>query len=183
MDENATDEEEEASYVDSKMEDDISEDSRTLFVKNVNFKTKEETLTQVFEKVLGKGSVRAVSLPKHAAKGGGSVMLPTGFGFVEMNSDDNARKALRRLQATEVDGHKLQLSLSEKSSTSEKQQAKGRSRLSSAPTSKLLVRNVPFEATKKELRELFATFGQVKSLRLPQKFDHTHRCVQSASRV
>ena len=183
VDENATDEEEEASYVDSKMEDDISEDSRTLFVKNVNFKTKEETLTQVFEKVLGKGSVRAVSLPKHAAKGGGSVMLPTGFGFVEMNSDDNARKALRRLQATEVDGHKLQLSLSEKSSTSEKQQAKGRSRLSSAPTSKLLVRNVPFEATKKELRELFATFGQVKSLRLPQKFDHTHRCVQSASRV
>jgi multiple RNA-binding domain-containing protein 1 len=174
----ATDEEAETAHVGANMEDEGGgEDNRTLFVKNVNFKTKEETLTEVFEKVLGKGSVRAVSLPKRAAKGAGkgAVMLPTGFGFVEMNSDGNARKALRRLQATEVDGHKLQLSLSEKSNAPEKQQANGRSRVSSAPTSKLLVRNVPFEATKKELRELFATFGQVKSLRLPQKFDHSHR--------
>ena len=120
------------------MEDDGGEDNRTLFVKNVNFKTKEETLTEVFEKALGKGSVRAVSLPKRAAKGSGkgAVMLPTGFGFVEMKSEGDARKALRRLQLTEVDGHKLQLSLSEQKATAEKQQANGNTRTSKAPTSK-----------------------------------------------
>ena len=80
------------------------------------------------------------------------------------------------LQLRELDGHKLQLSFSQAAKgQEEKEQAKGRSRTSRAPTSKLLVRNVPFEATKKELRELFGTFGQVKSLRLPQKFDRSHR--------
>lgn len=32
---------------------------------------------------------------------------------------------------------------------------------SSAPTNKLIVKNLPFEATKRELKDLFGTFGQV----------------------
>eukprot|EP00964_Phaeocystis_antarctica_P126772 scaffold90432_cov63-Phaeocystis_antarctica.AAC.2 len=34
-------------------------------------------------------------------------------------------------------------------------------------SAKLAVRNVPFEANKKELKELFAAFGQLKTVRLP----------------
>jgi len=41
-------------------------------------------------------------------------------------------------------------------------------------STKLLVRNVAFEATEKDLRQLFSPFGQVKSLRLPMKFG-SHR--------
>ncbi|MFS8017415.1 putative RNA recognition motif domain, nucleotide-binding alpha-beta plait domain superfamily [Helianthus anomalus] len=37
-------------------------------------------------------------------------------------------------------------------------------------STKLIVRNVAFEATEKELRQLFSPFGQVKSLRLPTRF-------------
>ena len=33
-------------------------------------------------------------------------------------------------------------------------------------TARLLVRNVPFEATSKELKEVFGTFGELKTLRL-----------------
>ena len=44
-----------------------------------------------------------------------------------------------------------------------------------AKGSKLLVRNVPFEANKRELRDLFSGFGQLKTLRLPKKIDGTHR--------
>ena len=40
---------------------------------------------------------------------------------------------------------------------------------------KLLIKNIPFEASKGELRELFAAFGQVRSVRMPMKFDGTHR--------
>ena len=40
---------------------------------------------------------------------------------------------------------------------------------------KIVVRNLAFEANKKELRALFATYGQVKSVRLPRKFDGKHR--------
>lgn len=37
------------------------------------------------------------------------------------------------------------------------------------------VRNLAFEATKRELRELFGSFGHLKAVRLPKKFDGNHR--------
>lgn len=37
------------------------------------------------------------------------------------------------------------------------------------------MRNVPFEASRSELRELFGSLGQLKSLRQPNKFDGTSR--------
>lgn len=40
-------------------------------------------------------------------------------------------------------------------------------------SSKILVRNVPFEATQKEVQELFRAFGGLKSVRLPKKFSGT----------
>jgi multiple RNA-binding domain-containing protein 1 len=40
---------------------------------------------------------------------------------------------------------------------------------------KLLIRNIPFEASKRELRELFSTFGQIKAIRLPKKITGEHR--------
>ena len=38
-----------------------------------------------------------------------------------------------------------------------------------------MVRNVPFQASRKELLQLFGSFGQLKKVRLPKKFDGTHR--------
>ena len=40
---------------------------------------------------------------------------------------------------------------------------------------KLVVRNVAFEATRKDLMALFTPFGQIKSCRLPKKMDGNHR--------
>jgi multiple RNA-binding domain-containing protein 1 len=42
-------------------------------------------------------------------------------------------------------------------------------------TTKLIVRNVAFEATIHEIRQLFGTFGQLKKVRMPKKFDGKHR--------
>ena len=43
-------------------------------------------------------------------------------------------------------------------------------------SSKLMVRNIPFQANPKEIRELFQAFGQLRRLRMPKKFDGTtHR--------
>lgn len=54
-------------------------DERTLFVKNVNFKTSEEELKHTFESVMGHGTVRSCTLPKKTAKlrGKPNVKLPT----------------------------------------------------------------------------------------------------------
>lgn len=44
-----------------------------------------------------------------------------------------------------------------------------------AASTKLLVRNLAFEATVKDVRALFAGFGTLRSVRLPKKFDGSHR--------
>ena len=38
-----------------------------------------------------------------------------------------------------------------------------------------MVRNLAFEATKRDLAELFSAFGTLKTVRLPKKFDGTGR--------
>jgi len=45
----------------------------------------------------------------------------------------------------------------------------------SATATKVLVRNLAFEATRKDIQELAGAFGSVKSVRLPKKFDGSHR--------
>lgn len=42
-------------------------------------------------------------------------------------------------------------------------------------TTKILVRNIPFEAKAKEVEELFRVFGELKYVRLPKKIDGAHR--------
>ncbi len=40
---------------------------------------------------------------------------------------------------------------------------------------KLLIKNVVFEANKEELRKLFKVYGNINTLRLPFKLDGSHR--------
>ncbi|GFZ08318.1 nucleotide/nucleic acid binding protein [Actinidia rufa] len=81
-----------------------------------------------------------------------------GFGFLEFDSVEMA--------GTVLDGHALILQLchAKKDEQVLKKVDKDRS------STKLIVRNVAFEATEKELRQLFSPFGQIKSLRLPMRF-------------
>jgi RNA recognition motif-containing protein len=72
------------------------------------------------------------------------------FCFVECDSEESIRKAIKALQGTIVDGHALELKRSSKAAASSvPKKSQG-----SNPT-KLMVRNVPFQATRKELLQLF----------------------------
>ena len=74
-----------------------------------------------------------------------------------------------------LDGHKLVLRLSLRKDAKD-EPAKAAAKAPGKGT-KLVVRNVAFEATRKDIVALFGPFGQVKSCRLPKKFDGSHRCV------
>ena len=78
-------------------------------------------------------------------------------------------------QGSLLDGHKLVLQLSMHRSV--KALEGGDSAAKKAQGTKLVVRNVAFEATHKDIAALFRPFGQLKSCRLPRKYDGTHRCV------
>jgi multiple RNA-binding domain-containing protein 1 len=92
-----------------------------------------------------------------------------GFGFVEFGSKDAALAALEQLQGKMLAGHPLQLEPTEESSEMTSTAS------SKKKSSKLMVRNVPFQANRKELLTLFGSFGQLKKVRLPKKFDGNHR--------
>ncbi|KAG2405586.1 Protein ACTIVITY OF BC1 COMPLEX KINASE 7 [Vigna angularis] len=74
------------------------------------------------------------------------------------------------LQGTVLDSHALILQPCHVKNDAQKQKTIEKDKSST----KLLVRNVAFEATEKDLRRLFSPFGQIKSLRLPMKFG-SHR--------
>lgn len=152
--------------------------SQTIYVKNLNFSTSEVQLQQAFAKA---GiQPRAVKIPTKAEKHGASQAvdstsdmkrLSMGFGFVEFPSEAEALKAMKAMRGKVVDGHALDIKLSTKNLSSPKISTTDKP----SKNTKLMIRNVPFEATRTELLQLFGSFGQLKKVRLPKKFDGTHR--------
>jgi multiple RNA-binding domain-containing protein 1 len=152
------------------MDEDIDPDrveSRTLFVKNLNFKTTDESLKEHFTEHVKGGRILSAKVKKHE-KNGKNVSM--GFGFIQLDSVETATNICRDLQGTVLDGHALILQFchAKKDEQMLKKVEKDKS------SSKLLIKNVAFEATEKDLRQLFSPFGQIKSLRLPKKFGN-HR--------
>ena len=148
----------------------------TVFIKNLNFSTTEEGLRAVFGGLSGLRSIRIAKKPD--PKTGGKLSM--GFGFLEFMTKEMALKCIKALQHTHLDGHELHLKLSTAANKAaqERKRQMGDEDEESANVmrgSKLIVRNVPFEATKKDLKDLFSSFGQVKTVRIPRKFDGQHR--------
>jgi multiple RNA-binding domain-containing protein 1 len=154
-------------------EDDIQVSiTPTLYVKNLNFRTTEATLHKLLSQDLK--DIRSIRIPqKRGPTKQGSSSPETksmGYCFIEFGSPDSASKALKLLHGKIVDGHALDV----KPSAADKH--KSAPLINSAKEStKLVVRNVPFQANRKELMQLFGSLGHLKKVRMPRKFDGTSR--------
>ncbi len=162
----------------------------TLYVKNLSFETSEQTLRKAVIKACGASVVRAVKIVTKPGKGkdGKDKTLSMGYAFVELATPEDAVKCLNKVRSLEVDGRHLTAEVSSRAATDSKTASvkakpgvanKDVSKADAAGekkgSTKIVVRNVPFEATKKELKALLGTFGQLSTLRLPKKFDGAHR--------
>ncbi|KAI9208070.1 uncharacterized protein BJ171DRAFT_490143 [Polychytrium aggregatum] len=148
----------------------------TLFVKNLNFETTEAKLEEAFRGVGGLAKVRVATKPD--PKNPKGTRLSMGFGFVEFYNKNDALRAIKSMQGFTLDGHALQLKVSNAASRGQSDSSgkrRGDDANLEANGTKLVVRNIPFEATKKEIQALFTNFGSVKSVRIPKKFDGSHR--------
>lgn len=152
--------------------DENSVNSRSIFVKNLNFSTGDEAVKRVFQRA---GAVRAVNIPLKQASGSKTSASSAGFCFVEFEETPAVEVALRELQGVIVDGHALEVSRQNPRLPQTSQPKKPKASSSTPQNTKLLVRNVAFQASAGELRELFANFGSLKSLRMPKKMDGQHR--------
>ena len=152
-------------------EHDVTTDngSSALYIKNLNFETTEKILQDIFEKQMGK-CILSVRIPQKVSPSNHSLSM--GYGFVELESHLLAKKSMKLLQGRLVDGHNLHIALS---SSKELNSSRAKTATSEKPPTKIIVRNLSFQATRKDLLKLFATFGQLKKIRLPKKFDGGHR--------
>lgn len=70
-----------------------------IFVARLNYDTQSEDLQEVFEE-FGEVSSAKVITDKFTGRS-------RGFGFVEMDNDEQAREAIRELNDTELDGRTI----------------------------------------------------------------------------
>ncbi|KAI7556843.1 RNA-binding domain-containing protein [Hortaea werneckii] len=145
----------------------------TLFVRNLNFSTTTQQLTETFKPLDGFLSARVKT--KTDPKKPGQV-LSMGFGFLEFRSSQAAQAALKAMDGYTMDGHKLQLRASHKGADAAEERRKAdAAKRQAGKRTKLLIKNLPFEATKKDVRALFGAYGQLRSVRVPKKMDRAAR--------
>lgn len=141
--------------------------SRTvILVKNLPKATEREEIQRLFE---AQGRVARVIMP------------PNGLtAIVEMEEAVEAKLTFKRLAYSKFRDTVLYLEWApinvfrEKSAT-EQERAEVDQVRQLQTGSKILVKNVPFEATAPELKKLFAAYGELNFVRLPKKIDGQHR--------
>ena len=124
----------------------------TVFVKNLSFSTTTQDLERHFATA---GTVRSVVFPGDKDEG----FANRGYGFVEFHSATDAAKAL---SLTDLNGRTLVI---EASKVSKKAASSSKKR------SKLIVRNLAFAASQSDVRDLFGTFGPLRNVRVPKRYD------------
>lgn len=147
-------------------------DVRTsVFVKNLNFSTTLPSLIKLFQAVPGYISavIKMKPDPKDSKK-----QLSMGFGFVEFRTLSQAQTAVKTLNNTDLDGHKLQLKISTRGQDGGSS-APSQKKLASQGRTKIVIKNIPFETSKQDIVELFGTFGHLRSVRVPRKFNRQTR--------
>ncbi|KAG6889270.1 hypothetical protein C0992_005794 [Termitomyces sp. T32_za158] len=151
----------------------------TLYIKNLAFSTTQERLAQTFRHLPSFAFARVQTKPDPQRPGG---RLSMGYGFLGFKDVEGARKALGALRGFVLDGHELVVKFAGRGVEAEGAEKKGGK---GGRTTKMVVKNVPFEATKKDIQALFgwfggaddgySTHGHLKSVRLPKKFDSRTR--------
>lgn len=138
----------------------------TIIVKNLPASTGKLELTDLFQT---HGRVARVIMP------------PNGLtAIVEMEEAVEAKLAFKKLAYSKYKDSVLYLEWAPinvfKEKSLEDQERSDLKQLEEAQTgTKILVKNVPFEATVQELKKIFASYGELNFVRLPKKLDGQHR--------
>lgn len=145
----------------------------TLFVRNVNFSTTTDRLREVFQPLEGFMSAKVKTKPDPKKPG---QLLSMGFGFLEFRSKNNAQAALAAMDGHRLDGHELLIRASHKAiDAAEERRKEDQAKKTAGRKTKIIIKNLPFEASKKDIRSLFGSYGQLRSVRVPKKFDSSTR--------
>ena len=150
-----------------------SANASTLFVRNLNFSTTTDRLREAFQPLEGFMSAKVKTKPDPKNLG---QLLSMGFGFLEFRSKSNAQAALAAMDGHSLDGHELVIRMSHKViDAAEERRKEDQAKKMADRKTKIIIKNLPFEASKKDVRSLFGSYGQLRSVRVPKKYDNSTR--------
>ena len=145
----------------------------TLFIRNLNFSTTSSRLREVFRPLDGFLSARVKTKPDPKISGH---MLSMGFGFLEFATKEQAQAALAAMDGHNLDDHELLIRATHKGAdAAEERRRDDTAKKLAGRNTKVIIKNLPFEASKKDVRSLFGAYGQLRSVRMPRKFDSSTR--------
>lgn len=148
-------------------EDSPPQPNTTLFIKNLNFETTEATIRDHFKHI---GAIHVIQIAKKRNTENPQMQTALGYGFIQFKMTSAAEKALKTMQFCVIDDKQIELKRSDRTvrdqNVSEKKQSKNKDQKTST---KIMVRNIPFQANADEIKNLFQTFGDLKAVRLPKK--------------
>ncbi|VDM63460.1 unnamed protein product [Angiostrongylus costaricensis] len=149
------------------------EPGSTVFVKNLSFETTDENLAKLFRV---KYRIKFAQISKKLNPADPGKSLSMGFGFIQFYTQDEAQRAIKEMQGELLDGHCLELKISHRE-LNDKDALKRKlvAALEQGDCTKLLIRNIPFQASIKEIESLFSSFGEVKSIRIPKKIGNRNQ--------
>ena len=163
----------------------IASREKTVFIKNLNFSTTEDQIEETFKNANLKCKILSVKIVRRP-----DTNQSRGYGFVEMETSEGAARAIKKLQNYMLNDHAFKLSLAQKQQSISDQEnqnkknkllkkRKAETELSKvdneeAKSNKLLVKNLAFEATPADVRELFKQYGALKKVRLPKKVNSSN---------
>ncbi|EDO06135.1 RNA recognition motif domain containing protein [Babesia bovis T2Bo] len=136
----------------------------SVYIKNLHFKTRNDALQHHF------GSCKGYITSKVLLKDNDT--LSRGFGFVEFDSLVNAKAAIRAKTGLIIDGKVIEMSIAKRV---DKPVAEVPEHKLLKATSKIIVKNLAFQATKQDLYKLFSFYGNVKSVRIPKSLKSNNR--------
>ncbi|TGZ77715.1 multiple RNA-binding domain-containing protein 1 [Ascodesmis nigricans] len=146
------------------------QETSTLYIRNLNFSTTTERLESFFSSLDGFlwCRVKTKTDAKHPGK-----VLSMGFGFAEFSSVEHAKAALNAMNGKSIDNHSISISMAKRNDAVET--GKKKAAAGTGAQKKLVVKNLPFEATKKDIRALLGKYGSLQSVRMPKKLGNKTR--------
>ncbi|KAI1375433.1 RNA-binding domain-containing protein [Hypoxylon crocopeplum] len=148
-------------------------ESSSLFVKNLHWDTTTEDLANEFKHLEGFRSAQ-VKTKKDPKKPG--QVLSMGFGFVSFSNKATTEAALKVMDGHVLRAHKLQVRASHRGrDAAEQRRQEDNAKKTAGQRTKIVIKNVPFQTNKKDIRMLLSAYGQLKSVRIPKKFNSTSK--------
>lgn len=148
-------------------DDDPPEPNTTLFMKNLHFDTVESKIEKAFKHL---GLIHLIQLPTKRNPDNPKQPLRLGYGFIQFKQTAAAEKALKTMQFSEIDNKQIELQRSDRTlQTTAETERKQQKKKEMTGSTKIMVKNIPFQANLSEIRDLFKVFGEMKAIRLPKK--------------